>query len=204
MSTPSGESVEWALAHVALDNMLHGASHYAYQFHLKPQAWVSEHLRSSLQLFDMEVHAWRQRPIIQFAEQTERIGQTTPQQHNPAYAFLNYPPLRAMNSFYVKLLLEWHALAIYADLISNPKIGPVSPQRLNHGIEICRILTALGRHSEYIQRRKELVLFLAGVAFGGYKTNPRESEWLIGQLRKLGTYLPLTEHAIHKYEELWS
>jgi hypothetical protein len=145
-SIPSG--VSWALASFALDDLMNRAGHLSY----KVSQGQIDSIDRAFQIQELvdEHNTWKRRAVVSQAIlenlSSPNISDTTINpslMHSPP-AFLNYPPtLRIQNSLYATLLIRHFMTGIYLSLISDPCPGPVSPERFQSAIDICRYFVAL-------------------------------------------------------------
>jgi len=179
-STVGPQIAEWTVASFALDNLFHRASHVATKaYHLRKTRSPSTeaHISKSIRELRVEHAAWASRDLVRQVCDTEA-------QQNLSFlippSFLNYPPVRIVNKVYGNLMITWHAMDIFIDLIETPEIGPLNcrSRRFQSAVEICRHWSSLGRRGGMFSFGKLVALFLTGVAFGGEKRSPAEASWL--------------------------
>jgi hypothetical protein len=206
------EETEWALATFTLENLMHKACHYASLIHsmrcdpgLKTPQLVKK-VDQVVEILETESRNWINRPIIQSSAQLQLTAQSIQPSFLPPQRprFLSFPPLYILNVFYANLLNSWRALQIYISLIRDPTIGPSSPSRLTHAIEICRTWTALGKTDiTQSEAGKVWIMFLVGVAFGGEKRSGEMGEWIKRRIEDTSSRLPILRRGVEVYGELW-
>ena len=203
-----GDASEWALAAFELDNLIHRACHVASQVRSGQQA--SNHTpEPEYEKLKDDIQAWKDRPIVRAGELSEQAARldspdlssdslSTPQH------FLDYPPLRIVNAFYVRLLNDWRALSIYISLIDHSSFGPAAcPQRFDYAVEICRTLAVLWQDQNKIAGSELWVGFFAGVVFGGSSRPQREAEWISRKATDVVMAFPAMKNALWAYRRLW-
>ncbi len=206
-----GDAMEWGFATFTLENLMHKACHYAALIHsmrCNPEVKVATVLKKVdhvVGMLETESRNWVNRPIIQKTAQQEltanNIGPSF--SHSPDVAqFLSYPPLRILNVFYANLLIYWRALQIYISFIRNPTIGPSTPSRLDHAIEICRAWVALGSNKTQGEASLVWIMFLVGATFGG-KRSPGLGEWIKLRMNVMARRLPILKNGVELYGELF-
>lgn len=213
LSTPNIEAAEWALASFAQDNLIHRACHLAAQARaVRNSPRYTPAMEYAIQVQVEKLHQenkdWYNRPIVQRANAVERAAQSDCSTNDTlvdeeAWQFLDYPPLRIVNHFYANLLNHSLATSIYISLIANPEIGP-GPSRERHAdaVRICRILAGLGEDTPHTASSKIWIIFLAGAAFGGWRSK-EEADWLIWRMEKIVKVFPLMKNALQIYSGMW-
>jgi hypothetical protein len=152
-SIPS--SVQWALASFALDDLMNRAGHLSYK--LSEGQLNSMDRAFQIQELVDEHHTWKRRAVVSQAIIENMSSSVTDTTINPSLmhtgpTFLNYPPpTRIQNSLYATLLIRHFMTGIYLSLISDPCPGPVSPERFQAAIDICRYFVALYGDPPYAQ-----------------------------------------------------
>ena len=142
---PNG--VNWALASFALDDLMNRAGHLSHK--LSERRIDSIDRTFEIQELVEEHQSWRRRPVISQAI-IESLSSPPDTTINPnlihtssTATFLHYPPIRIQNKLYATLLIRHFMTGIYLSLISDPRPGPVSPERFQSAIDICRYFVAL-------------------------------------------------------------
>jgi hypothetical protein len=193
---------EWALAHFALDNLVHRACHLAKRARqIRTSVMYSTLHEDSLQQEILSLQKshenWKLRPIIQRTELTEMLShdrQIRPAATDP---FLYYPPLSITNKFYTSLHSHWDSIRIYISLISHPFISPL-PERTKSAISICRAHAAMGARHNVASSGKVVWLIWAAVAFG----QSRESEWIEDCLKDVRQVFPRLRGMVERFREV--
>lgn len=208
----SGETVEWAIAAFALDDLMNRACHYAVQAHelrkfSDPAVEIA--VKGLVTNLVEEYGEWHHLPIIQEAQMAEEAAQHLPPLPQddplvPAQQFLDHPPLRISNIFYANLLNAMRAISIYISLILNPSVGPVgAPQRFAMAVEMCRTLAAMEGNTVIPATSRIWTIFLIGVAFGGTKRSPREAAWLKWKMQEIRKVFPISQTSMMIYESVY-
>jgi Fungal specific transcription factor domain len=206
----SGDAAEWALTAFGIDNLIHKACHFAASVRAlrqeKHNQDIEKKVASIVELLNNEVQAWRNRPIIQMADNLEQIpydSSTCPEDSASTEIFLHYPLLRIRNPLYVNLLNQWRALSIYISFILDPTIGHGSyPLRFGYAVDICRTLAALGPDRGQHVSSKIWVMIYTAATFGGLGPARQEAMWLKAKAEEFATYIPVTKIAVDRYMRL--
>ena len=129
--------------------------------------------------------------------------------------FLTYPPIQFTNILYAHQMLHFHAGFIYISFVADPRPGPITPDRLTHAIEVCRIeagtwVASGGSASEKAVRSTnnqpdlQAALYLAGLCFG--LQHESERNWVLDALARvqyIGGY-PSAGKAAHGLRLIWN
>jgi hypothetical protein len=151
---PNG--VNWALASFALDDLMNRAGHLSHK--LSERRLDSMDRAFLIQELVEEHQSWKRRPVVSQAiiESLSSPPDTTINpilMHNNTSAnFLNYGSMRIQNKVYATLLIRHFMVGIYLSLIADPCPGPVSPERFQAAIDICRYFVALYGDPPYSQQ----------------------------------------------------
>ena len=144
-SIPNG--LNWALASFALDDLMNRAGHLSHK--LFERRIDSTDRAFQIQELLEEHQNWKRRPVVSQAIM-ESLSSPLDTTINPnlmhttlAATFLQYQPTRIQNKLYTTLLIRHFMMGIYLSLISNPCPSPVSPERFQAAIDICRCFIAL-------------------------------------------------------------
>jgi hypothetical protein len=215
ISTPDGDTAEWALAAFAMDNLMHRACHLATQARSlrNSPGYVPEmevQILAAANVLLAQIDEWHNRPIVQHAKRLEEeqfkcsTSDSSPSSvDEELWTFLDHPPRRILNHFYGNLEISSLATAIYISFITYPDIGPAPyPQRFLDAVEICQIMAGLGEDTPHTASSKIWIVFVAGAALGGVRSK-RESEWLLWRMKKILAMFPLMKDAITTYPRLW-
>lgn len=150
---PNG--VNWALASFALDDLMNRAGHLAHK--LSERRIDSLDRAFQIQELVEEHQNWKHRPVVSQAI-LESLASPPSTTINPKLvhtttvaSFLHYQPTRIQNKIYATLLIRHFMTGIYLSLISDPCPGPVSPERFQAAIDICRYFVALYGDPPYPQ-----------------------------------------------------
>ena len=142
---PNG--VNWALASFALDDLMNRAGHLSHK--LSERRIDSLDRAFQVQELVEEHQNWKHRPVVSQAI-LESLASPPGTTINPnlmhtttVASFLHYQPTRIQNKLYATLLIRHFMTGIYLSLISDPCPGPVSPERFQAAIDICRYFVAL-------------------------------------------------------------
>jgi hypothetical protein len=142
---PNG--VNWALASFALDDLMNRAGHLSHK--LSERRIDSIDRAFQIQELVEEHQSWKRRPVVGQAI-IESLSSPPDTTINPnlmhttsVSTFLHYQPTRIQNKLYATLLIRHFMTGIYLSLISDPCPGPVSPERFQAAIDICRYFVAL-------------------------------------------------------------
>jgi hypothetical protein len=143
---PSG--VHWALAAFALDDLMNRAGHLSHK--ISEGQITSINRAFHIQELVDELTSWKRRAVVSHAIienlSSHSVTDTTinPSLVHNIPTFLDYnPPKPIQNNMYATLLIRYFMTRIYLSLISNPFPGPVSPERFQSAIDICRYFVAL-------------------------------------------------------------
>jgi hypothetical protein len=142
---PNG--VNWALASFALDDLMNRAGHLSHKFSTDSIDFLDRAFQ--IQELVEEHQNWKHRPVVSQAileSLTSPPGTTINPNlmHTTSVAsFLHYQPTRIQNKLYATLLIRHFMTGIYLSLISDPCPGPVSPERFQSAVDICRYFVAL-------------------------------------------------------------
>jgi hypothetical protein len=138
-------NVEWALASFALDDLMNRAGHFYHQFADGNNETKVFHFQQLVE----EHKSWTRRPIVHQAILTS-IPPSAKSTINPhlmqapkSGTFLHYPPAIICDSRLGCLLLRHLTIGIYISLISDTRPGPISSERVQFAIDICRYFVAL-------------------------------------------------------------
>lgn len=211
LTTPDATTAEWALATFAQDNLMHRACHLAIRarlIRLSPNYNVQMEwdIIAAAEELHKENAAWYQRPIVQLAQGLEDAAQLTPPDSptEDPYSFSGYPSQRIANPSYANLYISSLAASIYISLITDPQIGPgTQTNRFTDAVKICQTLSGLKDDKTQPESSKIWIIFLAGVAFGGYRS-PRESKWLSWRINQILKSFPLMKKSVEAYEKMWN
>jgi hypothetical protein len=173
---PNG--VNWTLASFALDDLMNRAGHLSHEF-------TECHIDSIDRAFQIqelveEHQNWKRRPVVSQAI-IENLSSPPDATINPnlmhtttTTSFLHYQPIQIQNKLYSTLLIRHFMTGIYLSLISDQCPGPVSPERFQAAIDICRYFVALYgdppySHSNPLLRPVDncMALITAGFTFCG-------------------------------------
>ena len=185
---PNDHSADWALAHFALDNLIHHACHLSKKcIRLRRRHNHFPELEGSLQteisILQKAHESWISRPIVRQAELTELFAQKVPFQSEGS--FLHHPPMNIKNQFYANIRSHWNSIGVYISLIAYPHIT-IIPARLAHAVSICRAHASLGAGNNVSSSGKVVWLFWAAVAYGpGF-----EAAWVENCLRGVRHVFP--------------
>jgi hypothetical protein len=202
-----GDVSEWALAAFELDNLIHKACHVASQVRSGQQA--SDPPELEYEKLKEDIQAWRDRPIVRAGELSEQAAELDPpdlssEALSTYQYFPGYPPLRIVNSFYVRLLNDWRALSIYISLIDNSSFGPAAcPRRFDYAVDICRTLAVLWHDQNNIAGSELWVAFFAGVVLCKSSLSQREVEWISRKTTDVVVAFPAMKNALWAYRRLW-
>lgn len=188
-SIPNG--VNWALASFALDDLMNRAGHLSHKFSQDSVGSIGR----AFQIQDLiqEHLSWKRRPVVAQAiiETVSHSPDTTMDSHlvrDTVTTFLQYDPVRIQNSLYATLLIRHFMTGIYISLISDPRPGPVSPERFRAAIDICRHFVALYSGPPYTNKDPVLrpvdncmALITAGFTLRE-ETYPNEFEYCVQTL----------------------
>jgi len=208
----TGDTVEWAIAAFAVDDLMNRACHYAIQareLRKFSDPAVEIAVKGLVTNLVEEYGDWHHLPIIREAQFTEETAQFVPflPEKNPVVPiqqFLDHPPLRIINIFYANLLNAMRAISIYISLILNPSIGPVgAPQRFAMAVEMCRTLAAMEGNTVIPATSRIWTIFLIGVAFGGTKRSPKEAVWLKEKMQEIRKVFPISQTSMTIYESVY-
>jgi hypothetical protein len=176
-------SVEWAMSKFALDDLAHRAAILARvankdrKDHPDAATLAPEIMEEFSDLLN-DLQDWRVQPIVQEAEQKEKLAQMgqLPSETIPM-PFLDLPPLPIYSQRFVHMMNHWRAIQIYMSLILWPAPGPNPPSsgRYQTGVDICRNFASLATGIS----GETWCLTLAGIAFGGDAYSPDESRWML-------------------------
>ena len=145
---PNG--VNWALASFALDDLMNRAGHLSHK--LSERRIDSIDRAFQIQELLEEHQSWKRRPVVSQAILESLSSPPLDTTINPhlmhtptatTTSFLQYQPVRVQNKLYSSLLIRHFMTGIYLSLISDPCPGPVSPERFQAAIDICRYFVAL-------------------------------------------------------------
>lgn len=183
---PNDQSADWALAHFALDNLIHKACHLAkrsIQLRRSPtyDVYGEYALQAEIMGLQKDHRLWLTRPVVQKADLVELLAQDT--SVTTSGRFQHYPPLTIKNKFYSSLRSHWDSIGIYISLIAQPFIIPTA-ERVQSAVSICRAHAALGAGYNVTSSGKVVWLFLAAVAFG----KDLEAQWVaecLGRVRQV-------------------
>lgn len=211
LTTPDATTAEWALVTFAQDNLMHRACHLATRarlIRLSPNYNVEMEwgIVAAAEELHKENAAWHQRPIVQLAQGVEDEAQLTPPDSpsEDPYSFSDYPSRRIANPSYANLYISSLAASIYISLITDPRIGPgTQTNRFMDAVRICQTLSGLKDDKSQPESSKIWIIFLAGVAFGGYRS-PRESKWLSWRINQILKSFPLMKKSVVAYEKMWN
>ena len=129
--------------------------------------------------------------------------------------FLTYPPIQFTNILYAHQMLHFHAGFIYISFVADPRPGPITPDRLTHAIEICRIeagtwVAGSGSSENAVsgttnnQPDLQAALYLAGLCFG--LQHESERNWVLDALARIhyvGGY-PSAGKVAHGLRLIWN
>jgi len=151
-----------------------------------------------------ELEAWRQRSIVYEQDQLEGTVydlSEVPQSYSP-FSFLSRPALYINNRLYAKLLNQWRAINLWVSFICHPKTGqfPLSDNRLELAIDICRTHAALG--IEGVLGTEWHCLFYAGLVFGDWF--PEGTEWILGKLKDVSRRYCILGPMFENIPVVWS
>lgn len=211
LTNPDVTTAEWALATFAQDNLMHRACHLAARARatrLSPK--YTAEMEWGISMAAAELHkendGWYQRPIVQMAQVMEESMQFT-HPDSPSedpYIFSDYPSRHICNHFYANLYISSLAANIYISLITDPQIGPgTETNRFMDAVKICQTLSRLRDDKSQPESSKIWIIFLAGIAFGGYRS-PRESKWLFWRVHQILKSFPLMKKSVDAYEKMWN
>jgi hypothetical protein len=187
LTTPNVTTAEWALATFAQDNLMHRACHLscrARAIRLSPNysAEMEWGISAAAEELHKENAAWHQRPFVQMAQSMEDALHFTPPDSpsEDPYIFSDYPCRPIANPFYANLYISSLGASIYISLIADTQIGPgTQTNRFMDAVKICQTLSGLRDDKSQPESSKIWIIFLAGVAFGGYRS-PTESNGYYG------------------------
>jgi len=211
LTTPDVTTSEWALATFAQDNLMHRACHLAsraraIRLSSKYTAEMEWGISAAAEELHKENDAWHQRPIVLMAQAMEDSMQFTPPDSpsEDPYVFSDYPSRHICNPFYANLYISSLAANIYISLITDPQIGPgTQTNRFMDAVKICQTLSGLRDDKSQPESSKIWIIFLAGIAFGGYRS-PRESKWLLWRVHQILKSFPLMKKSVDAYEKMWN
>ena len=211
-STGPGDTAEWAIAALSLDNLIHRSCHLAYQIHAirgESKNFEQELMISTIVIeLENEIRSWGNRPFIRMAEALEKSVQNIDfnlddSSDDSHLQFLDYPILRIKNSFYANLRLAWYGLSIYASLLASPYVGSAAyPQRFMSAVEICRTIAGGGNDVNQSLSHKFWTSFLAAIAFAGGDYPSQEAQWVWSKYREFARQFPMLSSFVI-YQQLW-
>jgi len=188
-SIPNG--VEWALASFALDDLMNRAGHFYHQ------ASESNPTTNNYRLQQlMEEHQnWKRRAVVNRAileTNTSSLDCSVPPNlMQLPTSFLNYPRVHVANELFAGLFTSHLMIGIYLSLLSDPRPGPVSPERVQYAIDVCRYFAALYVDTGYSLESSRasdncMALVTSGLVFRP-DTHPNEFDFCIRMLSDIAS-----------------